>query len=215
MNKIESTKQEVSIVAVGSLNPKIFHPQWFSKNELIKEKEAEGANIKIINNDFSIFDCEWLDVTIDRNRLQVRTSQDAYYSTLRDLALGTFTILEHVPLTKIGINCHHYYQFPSEQSIVDFGKKIIPSSNWDKVINYQKFVNLTINADRDNEFDGYYQIHVNIENPEKRIVKIGFNDHYDLDEAKDSIIQLKAIINSSWKNALSESLKVAEHLLSL
>jgi hypothetical protein len=37
--------QGMSIVLVGGFNPKIFHPAWFAAQKLIREKEAEEANI--------------------------------------------------------------------------------------------------------------------------------------------------------------------------
>lgn len=37
MNDWEIIREEASIVLVGSMNPKIFHPEWFIRNEIVEE----------------------------------------------------------------------------------------------------------------------------------------------------------------------------------
>ena len=48
----------VSVVALGSFNPAIFQPLWFSSNNLVRKEEAEGAEIKIIHHDVTMFSTE-------------------------------------------------------------------------------------------------------------------------------------------------------------
>jgi len=48
----------VSIVAIGSFNPAIFQPLWFSTNGLIRPEEAASATINLITNDVTAFRTE-------------------------------------------------------------------------------------------------------------------------------------------------------------
>ena len=44
----------VSIVALGSFNPAIFQPLWFSCNDLIGPEEAKGADIKVVHKEVTL-----------------------------------------------------------------------------------------------------------------------------------------------------------------
>src|SRR5215210_620637 len=107
--------QSIAIVILGNFNPAIFHPTWFSDNNLIREQEAEAANLEIIHPEVAQFSTEWFQFQCTRNRLQVGTLQEAYYEALRDLVSGTLELLSHTPLTALGVNHHFDYLLPSEQ----------------------------------------------------------------------------------------------------
>ena len=108
--------QAVNIVLRGQFNPAIFHPTWFAAQNLIRPQEAESADVKIIHANLAVFDIEWLQVSITQDRFMVATSQEAYYEVLRDLAVGTFTLLNHTPLQVMGINQEFHYALESEQA---------------------------------------------------------------------------------------------------
>ena len=44
----EPDKQFKGVVLVGKFNPVIFQPSWFSSQGLIKEKDADSAEVNII-----------------------------------------------------------------------------------------------------------------------------------------------------------------------
>ncbi len=93
-----------TIVLLGNFNPKIFQPIWFSTEELLQKQEAEKANIEIIHPDVTIFSLDWLRVTVTPERFSAETTQESYYEAVRDLIIGTFSLLRHTPITKMGIN---------------------------------------------------------------------------------------------------------------
>jgi hypothetical protein len=45
----DPANEEISLVLVGSLNPAIFHPEWFVRQRLVSRGEAEKAETAIIS----------------------------------------------------------------------------------------------------------------------------------------------------------------------
>ena len=108
--------QGVNIVLRGKFNPAMFHPAWFAAQNLIRQQEVEVAEIKIIHPDAAIFDVEWLQIRVTRNRFQAASVQEAYYEALRDVVIGVFTILNQTPLKAMGINREFHYGLESEKA---------------------------------------------------------------------------------------------------
>src|SRR5688500_14696309 len=91
--------QSVDIVVVGNFNPAIFHPTWFTSNDLIRAQEADAAEIQVVHPEVASFKAAWLAITCTRDRFHASTTQEAYYEPLRDLAWGVLDLLSHTPLT--------------------------------------------------------------------------------------------------------------------
>ncbi len=94
--------QGVSIVLLGDFNPKIFQPAWFAAQDLIRQQEADEADIKIIHPEVVSFATgQWLALEVTRERFVVSTTQDPYSKVMRDLVVGSFELLQHTPLYKL------------------------------------------------------------------------------------------------------------------
>jgi hypothetical protein len=99
MAEIPSAKFEtLAIVAMGSFNPAIFHPAWFSGQGLIRKEEFETAKIEIVHRDVCHFAVEWFSLQVTGDRFAMQTGDPAKSQSLRDLVMATFTILEHTPI---------------------------------------------------------------------------------------------------------------------
>jgi hypothetical protein len=92
----------VSIVLLGSFNPQIFQPAWFAAEELLRKEEAEAAEVAIIHRDIVSFSTSWMQLQVQLDRFMVSTADSAFYEPLRDLVLGTFQLLRHTPVQKMG-----------------------------------------------------------------------------------------------------------------
>src|SRR5688500_7723584 len=88
----------MSIVMVGSFNPAIFHSAWFTKFGLLPEEEASDVQQQVILPDFAQFTLAWLQAQVTPERFQLSTTDPESFNLLRDLAIGTFRILEHSPI---------------------------------------------------------------------------------------------------------------------
>ena len=95
--------QSLSVVFLGDFNPKIFQPAWFAAQGLIRQQEAEEAKVDIIHPEVVSFSLEWLALQVTREQCALTTTQEPYYVVMRDLIVGTFNLLQHTPLHKLGI----------------------------------------------------------------------------------------------------------------
>lgn len=93
-----------SIVLLGSFNPKIFQPEWFGRHNLLPQGEVDAAKVKIIHPEFCQFETERFEVQITHERFSAASKPNSTPLPLRDLVLGTFFILEHTPVTAMGLN---------------------------------------------------------------------------------------------------------------
>ena len=103
---IEPERQSYAIVVLGDFNPSIFHPLWFSANGLLPEEETSEAEISVIHKAIASFKVGKLQIQVDESRLGLTAFESSQGPILRDLAIGTLSILEHTPLKAVGINRH-------------------------------------------------------------------------------------------------------------
>jgi hypothetical protein len=58
--RIQPELSEVAVVILGSLNPRIFTPDWFARHGLISAKDADSAVVDIVTAQVASFRTEWL-----------------------------------------------------------------------------------------------------------------------------------------------------------
>jgi len=205
--------QGMNIVLLGDFNPKIFQPAWFAAEQLIRVPEAEGADIKIINPEVVIFDLDWLEVQVTRDRCIFTTSQEAYYEVVRDLCIGTFRLLRHTPLRKMGINRDVHFRMKSVDEWHEFGHRLAPKELWNSILKNPGLKSMTIEGVREDGLRGYMRVKVE---PSTRIqpgIYFQINDHYETDK---SVIGSEDIINmleSSWDQSMGKSEVIINSIL--
>jgi len=119
----------ISVIFVGEFNPVIVQPFWLASKGLIKEEEAESANVEVIHNELVRYSLEWASIQITRNRFEIRSTQQAYFEPLKDLAASVFEVLRETPLRAVGINHIRHYTI-SEKQYRDLGDTLAPFKNW-------------------------------------------------------------------------------------
>lgn len=97
-------ERQVSIVLVGSFNPRILQPSWFDARGLLDEEDVESVNM-IVSEAITAFRAPLFTVVCDHNRCQfTTTSKTPTPDIVKDLAVDTFKILAETPINRIGIN---------------------------------------------------------------------------------------------------------------
>ena len=125
----------VSIVLVGAVNPAICHPIWFQNQGLIPEKMASDASQNaIVSREVAQWQSGWLSVQVLQNLFQARCDVPPSYEALRDFACGTFEVLRHTPISKMGLNIHAHFKLPSEEIWHRCGHRLVPKAIWSKVL---------------------------------------------------------------------------------
>ena len=210
--------QESSIVFIGSFNPKIFQPAWFVKEGLIPKQEGHEAEIEIMHNEFVSFGLHWLKLSVTRDRFQVNTSQESFYEFLKDLALGTFTLLKHTPISQMGINLHMHFGMNSEKEWDNFGHKLTPKEIWSKVLTRPGMLKLTIQGDTNrDDLKGYRQVTVEPSPKVPNGVYFTVNEHYEVMDKKIENVsgceEIVGILETKWHESIKTSKVIIYQLL--
>lgn len=205
--------QGSNIVLRGHFNPTIFHPTWFASYNLISAQEAEGAEVKIVHPDTTVFATRWLIVNIVRDRFQVATTLDAYYEPLRDLVIGILTLLSHTPLTAIGLNRDFHYRLKSDDARQQVGHRLVPKEDWKSVLWEPVMAHLTVQGKRPDDMDGYIQVEVGPSNEVEHGIYIQVNDHYQLapkEEAAPKAPDAVHLLSERWNESMQRSQDIAQ-----
>ncbi len=104
MNPRAPDAEEISVVLLGSLNPGIFHPEWFRRQEILSSQESDEAKIKLVSPE--VTEVLFLDMKLDvfPDRLVLETTDSSRAEKLQDVILNILTRLPHTPITACGLN---------------------------------------------------------------------------------------------------------------
>jgi len=209
MNPPEMTGS--NIVLVGSFNPSIFQPAWFKANNLLRPQECDAAKIELIHPEISSFSIDWLKISVFLNRFSVETADAHHFEPLRDLVLGIFGLLEHTPVSKMGLNRQMHFSMISLEKWHGFGHMLAPKELWKGIMEEPGLLSMTM-QDRRKEPPGYVRVKIE---PSTKItpgIYMEVNNHYEF-EGENALQKLMAILKNSWSEIISFSDKIAEHLL--
>lgn len=208
MSLPKTTIEGISIVLVGSFNPGIFQPAWFAAEGLIRKEEAEEAEIELVRPEVAAFRLDWLHMQVLHERFIASTDQAASFEVLRDLVVGTFSVLEHTPVTKLGLNFDRHFEMESEDAWHEIGKRIAPPGPWEHGLDKPGLRSLTMQGRRPDELKGAILVKVE---PSVRVtfgVYVGVNDHYELDEPDEGVASAGTatrLIQEHWDAFLERS----------
>jgi hypothetical protein len=201
-----------SIVLVGSFNPAIFHPSWLGSHNLLRAGEVEKAQVPIVSQEISSFTVEWLTIQVTRERFQVSSNDARYFEPLRDLVFSIFTILEHTPVSQIGINRDMH--FPSTQKAMNnLADLLVDRSVWRDHLENPLLETLVIIGKRTDSKAKAYRFTVQ---PSMRVtpgIYVGSNEHF---QARDGHTpsEIIRLLTESWTDSLRHAAEVAGKLLS-
>lgn len=206
----------MTIVLIGDFNPKILSPVWHANQGLIRKEEGEKAETQIVHPDVTTFNLDWMRFQVTRNQYVLETWQETCEDILHDIVLGTFRLLRHTPLKKLGINTQSHFKIDSEEQWHEIGHKLAPKEIWKNVFKNPGMVSLTMqDMPRTDGLNGYIRVDAQ---PSTRVhpgVFIRVNDHY---EAKDisSVTGADEIIDifeNNWNNSLEHSTNIITTLM--
>ena len=121
-------KRAVIISVEGQFNPAILHPAWFSHHNLIKPAEADQAEIRVVHPELTDFSTDWFRLYAQQNRFELTSSQEAYFETLRDLAVGTFRLLSHTPISSFTVADNYHFSYEDPRSSARVLHTLIPAA---------------------------------------------------------------------------------------
>jgi hypothetical protein len=176
--KREPALQAVSIVLVGSFNPKILHPEWFRTNDLLRVEEVESADVEIVHRDVASFRADWLRLQVTADRFVASTDNPTTYEPLRDLVINVFKILEHTPVEQMGINHQQHFQLASQAECDRIGHLLSPKDRWASFMTTPLLSSMTISGQPEPESTAVSLVTIEPSTRAKPGVFLRTNRHY-------------------------------------
>lgn len=204
-----------TIVLHGSFSPAIFHPIWFATNELLRPEEAEVAEIEVVHSEFAAFAAAAMGVEVNLDRFVVSTRRPAQYSVIRDLVVGTFSLLSHTPVHTLEMNRWFRYEMASERDRDELLHTLAPSDPWREVFTQGQHVDVrsvAVSSPRTDQLDGFTRVSIIPPSSTARIL-VTVNDHYVLGSPEDPTLgsgKVVEIVREGWDASMKRAKEIAE-----
>ena len=206
---------EQSIVVLGSFNPAIFHPCWFTKNELVRTSDLDMQQKKmVVSAEATVFSASWFELRGLQRRLSLHATDPQMDLPLRDLVAGTFNYLEHTPVTAFGLNCSEVFALNSNGEALAVIERLAPRSSWNGLLESPE-VSQIIVAGMNGGKPIKYRVDVH-----GNVVTTNVNQHYDIPkviqdrESEETSVQfLNECLAADWEPFLQFARTTAQRLV--
>lgn len=217
-----------TIVALGKFNPPIFSPDWLERNNLIGPDDAQNARAHpglVIAHGVSQIECESFQLQVLEERFSL-TSKGAVIPALKDMAVGTFSLLLQTPITAVGLNFMAHYKMDSDADYHKIGDVLAPKTVWRELYPGKKesagMIDVTIVIEpyeRGGKPESKDRKQLSVQ-PSSKIPKgvyLAFNDHHEIkssvEDGMTSAEIARDIIDQHWQSSWDEALRVFEGVL--
>ncbi|MEW4451802.1 hypothetical protein AB1L30_03855 [Bremerella sp. JC817] len=218
MAKLEIHEKLYSVVILGDFNPAIFHPSWFAQNDLIAHQEIGDASDLTCTDEVSTFVLDDIHFQIERKKFGITTKDAAKAPSVRDLVVGSFTLLEHTPLTFLGLNLDMTVACDSQDAWHAIGHRLAPKDPWNDVMDSPGMIGVSMQGKRPESSSERISIRIHpVMDPENGVF-VGVNQHYALkSESRRSISERNCeamrILGADWTSFYNYAEKSAMKLL--
>ncbi|MEW6277334.1 MAG: hypothetical protein AB1758_01845 [Candidatus Eremiobacterota bacterium] len=198
-----------SIVMLGDFNPKIFQPAWLLSRDLVRQSEADQAEVQIIHAEVSSLEFEGYSIVVTRERFQISTSQAPFYPVIRDLVVGAFTLLSHTPIRALGLNTDGHFRMPSHEEWHGFGHRLTPKEGlWEGILKSPGMRSLTVEGIRPDLCPGYIRVKVEPSNLLIPGVFVSINDHLEPANAGVGCAPVVECLRQQWQEAQDRAQRI-------
>jgi hypothetical protein len=213
--------ESFQIVLLGSFNPAIFHPLWFSRFELVGVDDTVNTDVKVVSPEFTDVGLGAIHLQCVPNRFTLETGNIAFQEKLRDLAEGLLALLPHTPIKGCGLNSAAHYRIADTEYWHHIGHVLAPKeliwdglfpevSNLPNPLNMPRsgLTNLGIQGRRDGLYPGFLNLSVAPSGAVKPGLFFASNHHYDVPEEftqVGSAAHVRAFIHETWKKAFENA----------
>ncbi|MBM3882515.1 MAG: hypothetical protein FJ387_22790, partial [Verrucomicrobia bacterium] len=149
----------------------------------------------------SVFSIGWLGLEITLDRFAARTTQIQHLDSVRDLVLGTFSLLRHTPVEQMGINRQAHYRSANEDEWHRLGHRLAPKVPWAGLLEKPGMRRVQMLGQRADQYRGRITVSVGPSLKTKPGFGVYFevNDHYenDVEEKALGCQRMMAILSAS------------------
>jgi len=224
MSDWETISEEASIVLVGNMNPKIFHPEWFIRKEIVEEWDY--TNDEVIN----LPDLSQIELPNSRkvlatlNQFSVRSSQASEHLFLKDFINHTFSFLSEMPIRQIGMNYISVIKIPDIDKWKQFSQLLAPQKYWSDAVGYiddleadkQEHMGLwelIMNLPRPNDnLEGYIRPKIAVlPQAGKQILAFSINNHVEIEHS--NVSGISEILDEHWDKSLTLAQQITSNIM--
>ena len=225
MKNLEILSEEASIVLVGNFNPKIFHPEWFIRKEIVGEWDYKNEQ------DINLPDMAQISLPSDRNitvflnKFSIVTSRASEYLTLKDLVVSSFTLLSETPISQLGMNFTSVIKIYDQAQWKKFGSDLAPQQYWKNVASYLSDLDgvkqdefglweIIMNMPRPDEFIGFVRPQiVALPHLGPGVLAFTINNHIDITDS--SALTMTKILEENWDKSLDLAREMTSNIMEL
>ncbi|HEY5705272.1 MAG TPA: hypothetical protein VIS96_06840 [Terrimicrobiaceae bacterium] len=208
--------ESLDVVLVGSFNPAIFHPQWFLRQELVGENEADEAKVKMVSSQITDVQFGGVRAVCVTDRLTLSTPNVAFTEKIHDLATAILRLLPHTPVRACGINPQVHYRVQTVAYWHKIGNTLAPKNViWNDLFPEPGMQSLTIKAPRGGVFPGETNVTVGPSDRCKPGFFVHANTHYDVPKASQHMggaSGVRDFILAEWNKACEQARRVADQI---
>ncbi len=224
MSDWETISEEASIVLVGNMNPKIFHPEWFIRKEIVEEWDY--INDEVIN----LPDMSQIELPNSRkvlallNQFSVRSSQASEHLSLKDFINHTFSFLTEMPIRQIGMNYISVIKITNINKWKQFSQQLAPQQYWRDAVDYIDSLDedkqshmglweLTMNLPRPNDtLNGHIRPKIAVlPQAGEQVLAFSINNHVEI-EGSD-VSTMSKILDENWDKSLSLAQQITSNIM--
>lgn len=220
MERFVRQHTEKSIVLVGTFFPLLFMPNWFVRNKLLPAEDADAIAIEIMVNEYTKFSMAAISVEVQSDKLTLRSSEAAFDSIIKDLAVGVLTLMPETNITAFGLNVTLDVRFKELDFWHHVGDTLVPKVFWDEALSDSPRVglrNLQLQVAKPAGREGVYNFGVScLKMPLD--TQFSLNNHFsfasgDSFNPKPDNSKAIKIIEESWEETLAAFEHVFGHVM--
>ena len=211
--------ESASIVLVGSFNPAILHPQWFAKQGLIPNSEAEAANVDLVSPNLTAVRFAWFTLEVMDSRFVARTADPAQYHALQECVAGIFTFLEFTPIVAMGLNSDRHVRVPTEDVWSLLEERLAPRGLWADILpgpreGTSALQSLSVVGARPGSPAERLDVTVQPSQQFQLGLFVATNEHFRFNEGSNATEAMR-MLRENWGGALAYSNEVTNRLAGL
>lgn len=215
MTSVPSPERDATnITLVGSFSPRILHPAWFVRHDLLPSEAESGSTIQVVSNDFTSFETEWFALECAPQRLTFHTKSTPVIEAVRDLVVGVLKVLDSTIVEKIGLNTLAHYALEGETAWNRFGHRLVPKDEiWAPILERPGMRTVVVQGVRPDAHRGHVLVKVEPSVHVKSGVYIETNDEYVAPDDTETAKWACDILSDEWDASRNRASKIRVHLL--
>jgi hypothetical protein len=167
----------------------------------------------VIAQPVSHFETERFIVQVTVDRFAVVSKPNTSSAPLKDLAMGTFFVLEHTPVHAMGLNNQMHFAMGSQEEWHRVGDRLAPKDGWRQVLEGRPgLVSMTVQSELKVVSGAKFHVKIEPSNQVTHGVYFETNEHYPTSEAV-KLKELMELLGKRWEEAHVHAVRVVEHIL--